>query len=248
MPDQKLVPKSAIVTGAARGIGAAISARLAQAGGFFVIVSDVDGDEAEATARAIRASGGQALAMAADIADRATFPKLFDQADVLCGGVDVLVNNAGIMVRRPMVEIDDAMFDRQIAVNLTGTFTGMREAAKRLRDGGRIINISSSVAAMRAENYSLYGATKAAIETMTAVLAKELRGRNITVNAVAPGATATDLFMDGKSEQAIAAFAKLAPLERIGTPDEIAAVVAFLAGPEGGWINGQTLHANGGVI
>ncbi|TWD55574.1 3-oxoacyl-[acyl-carrier protein] reductase [Agrobacterium vitis] len=248
MAEQTPAQKLAIVTGAARGIGAAISARLAIAGGLFVIVSDLDGDEAEATARSIRASGGKAVAMAADIADRATFPNLFDQAEALCGGVDVLVNNAGIMVRRPMVEIDDAMFDRQIAVNLTGTFAGMREAARRLRDGGRIINISSSVAAMRAENYSLYGATKAAIETMTAVLAKELRGRNITVNAVAPGATATDLFLDGKSEQAIAAFAKLAPLERIGTPEEIAAVVAFLAGPEGGWINGQTLHANGGVI
>jgi 3-oxoacyl-[acyl-carrier protein] reductase len=244
MTDQKL----AIVTGAARGIGAAIAQRLAHDGAFFVILSDVDGDQAEITAHSIRASGGKSVAMAADIADRQTFPQLFDRAEVLCGGVDVLVNNAGIMVRRAMVDIDDAMFDRQIAVNLTGTFNGMREAARRLRRGGRIINISSTVAAMQAENYSIYAATKSAIETMTAVLAKELRGKNISVNAVAPGATATDLFLDGKSDQAIEAFAKLAPLERIGTPDEIASVVAFLAGPEGGWINGQTIRANGGVI
>lgn len=117
-----------------------------------------------------------------------------------------------------------------------------------MHEGGRIVNISSSVAAMRAENYSIYAATKAAIETMTSILAKELRGRSITVNAIAPGATATDLFLDGKSPAAIEAFARLAPLERIGTPEEIAAAVAFLVGPEGGWVNGQTIHANGGVI
>lgn len=240
--------KLAIVTGAARGIGAAVAERLARDLGYCVIINDLDEVAARALVEKIHSAGGEALAVSADVADPASFSLLFDRGEALCGGVDVLVNNAGIMVRRPMVEIDDAMFDRQIAVNLKGTFNGMREAAKRLRSGGRIINISSSVAAMRAENYSIYAATKTAIETMTAVLAKELRGRNISVNAVAPGATATDLFLDGKSQQAIDAFARLAPLERIGTADEIAAVVAFLAGPDGGWVNGQTIHANGGVV
>lgn len=238
----------AIVTGAARGIGAAVAERLARDLGHYVIVNDLDADAADAVVGQIQRSGGQALAVLGDIADPATFSMMFDRAEDLSGGVDVLVNNAGIMVRKPMVEIDDAMFDRQIAVNLKGTFNGLREAAKRLRSGGRIINISSSVAAMRAENYSIYAATKTAIETMTSVLAKELRGRDISVNAVAPGATATDLFLVGKSQESIHAFAKLAPLQRIGTVDEIAAMVAFLAGPEGGWINGQTIHANGGVI
>jgi len=237
----------AIVTGAARGIGAAIARRLAS-DGCTVLVSDLDGDGAELLAGEILTSGGAAFAAQADIADPATFPLLFDKAEAIAGGVDILVNNAGIMVRRPMAEIDDAMFERQIAVNLNGTFFGMREAARRMREGGRVVNISSSVAAMRAANYSIYAATKSAIETMTSILAKELRGRTITVNAIAPGATATDLFLDGKTPDAIGAFAKLAPLERIGTPVEIAAAVSFLAGPEGGWINGQTIHANGGVV
>ncbi|MBB4953088.1 3-oxoacyl-[acyl-carrier protein] reductase [Agrobacterium vitis] len=240
--------KMAIVTGAARGIGAAVAERLARDLGYCVIINDLDEGDAEAVVGNIRRSGGQALALLGDIADPATFSMMFDHAEALSGGVDVLVNNAGIMVRRPMVDIDDAMFDRQIAVNFRGTFNGLREAAKRLRNGGRIVNISSTVAAMQAENYSIYAATKAAIETMTAVLAKELRGRNISVNAVAPGATATDLFLEGKPQSTIDAFAKLAPLERIGTADEIAAIVAFLAGPDGGWINGQTIRANGGVI
>ncbi|MBF2717281.1 SDR family oxidoreductase [Agrobacterium vitis] len=237
----------AIVTGAARGIGAAVARRLA-CDGSIVIISDVDGTGAQTLAEEICASGGKALALAADIADPETFPRLFDKAEAVAGRTDILVNNAGIMVRQPMVDIDDAMFERQIAVNLKGTFFGMREAARRMHEDGRIVNISSSVAAMRAENYSIYAATKAAIETMTSILAKELRGRNITVNAIAPGATATDLFLDGKSPAAIEAFARLAPLERIGTPEEIAAAVAFLVGPEGGWVNGQTIHANGGVI
>ncbi|BCH60841.1 3-ketoacyl-ACP reductase [Agrobacterium vitis] len=237
----------AIVTGAARGIGAAVARRLA-CDGSIVIISDVDGNGAQTLAEEICASGGKALALAADIADPETFPRLFGKAEVVAGRADILVNNAGIMVRQPMVDIDDAMFERQIAVNLKGTFFGMREAARRMHEGGRIVNISSSVAAMRAENYSIYAATKAAIETMTSILAKELRGRSITVNAIAPGATATDLFLDGKNPAAIEAFARLAPLERIGTPEEIGAAVAFLVGPEGGWINGQTIHANGGVI
>jgi 3-oxoacyl-[acyl-carrier protein] reductase len=140
------------------------------------------------------------------------------------------------------------MFDQQVAINLKGSFNAMREAARRLRDGGRIVNFSTSVVGTRIESYGVYAATKAAIETMTSVLAKELRGRSITVNAVAPGPTATDLFLKGKSFELIDRFAKMNPLERLGTPEDIAASVAFLAGPDGSWINGQTLRANGGMV
>jgi 3-oxoacyl-[acyl-carrier protein] reductase len=174
--------------------------------------------------------------------------RLFDSAEAAFGGVDVLVNNAGIMQVTKLADADDAMFDRHIAVNLKGTFNGMREAANRLRNGGRIINFSTSVIGLRAEGYGVYGATKAAIEAMTQILSKEMRGRAITVNAVAPGPTATDLFLKGKSEQLIDHMAKLNPLERLGTPEDIAAAVSFLAGPDGAWINGQVLRANGGMV
>ena len=140
------------------------------------------------------------------------------------------------------------MFDRHIAVNLKGTFNGLREAARRLRSGGRIINFSTSVVGMKLESYGVYAATKAAVEILTAILSKELRGRSITVNAVAPGPTGTDLFFNGKSQELIEHFAKMNPLERLGTPEDIAAAVAFLAGPDGGWINGQVLRANGGMV
>jgi 3-oxoacyl-[acyl-carrier protein] reductase len=140
------------------------------------------------------------------------------------------------------------LFDQQVAINLKGSFNAMREAARRLRDGGRIVNFSTSVVGTRIETYGVYAATKAAIETMTAVLAKELRGRSITVNAVAPGPTATDLFLKGKTQEIIDRFARMNPLERLGTPEDIAASVAFLAGPDGSWINGQTLRANGGMV
>ena len=173
---------------------------------------------------------------------------MFDSAEAAFGGIDVLVNNAGIMKLATIAESDDALFDRQIAVNLTGTFNTLRAAAKRLRDGGRIINFSSSVTTMLQPTYGVYAATKAAVEAMTSILAKELRGRNITVNAIAPGPTATKLFLDGKPQEVIDRLAKLAPLERLGQPEDIAAAVAFLAGPDGAWINGQTLRANGGII
>ena len=160
----------------------------------------------------------------------------------------MLVNNAGIMTLATIAEADDAAFDRQIAVNLKGSFNTMREAASRLRAGGRIINFSSSVVGLLQPTYGVYAATKAAVEAMTAVLAKELRGRSITVNAVAPGPTATDLFLKGKPPELVDRLAKMAPLERLGEPADIAAVVSFLAGPDGAWVNGQVLRANGGII
>jgi 3-oxoacyl-[acyl-carrier protein] reductase len=173
---------------------------------------------------------------------------MFDAAEAAFGGVDVLVNNAGIMKLAKVADSDDALFDQQIAVNLKGTFNALREAAKRLRDGGRIVNFSTSVVGTKLESYGVYAATKAAVEMLTAILSKELRGRSVTVNAVAPGPTATELFLNGKSPELIGRFAKMNPLERLGTPEDIASAVAFLVGPDGGWINGQVLRANGGMV
>ena len=173
---------------------------------------------------------------------------MFDTAETTFGGIDVLVNNAGIMLLSSIVETDDASFERQVGVNLKGTFNTLREAATRIRNGGRIINLSSSVVGLLQPTYGVYAATKAAVEAMTSILAKELRGRAITVNAIAPGPTATDLFLKGKPREVVDHLAKLAPLERVGKPEDIAAAVAFLAGPDGAWINGQTLRANGGII
>ena len=240
--------KVAIVTGASRGIGAAVAERLAKDG--FTVVVNYAGSQAEAEAvvRKIEAAGGRALAAKADVSDPAAMRRLFDSAEAAFGGVDVLVNNAGIMQVTKLADSDDAMFDRHIAVNLKGAFNGMREAANRLRSGGRIVNFSTSVIGLRAEGYGVYGAAKAAIEAMTQILSKEMRGRSITVNAVAPGPTATELFLKGKSDEAIDRFAKLNPLERLGTPEDIAGAVSFLAGPDGSWINGQVLRANGGMV
>jgi 3-oxoacyl-[acyl-carrier protein] reductase len=240
--------KVAIVTGASRGIGAAVAERLA-ADGFTVIVN-YSGDAAPARdlVAKIEGKGGKALAAKADVSDARAVRGMFDMVEAAFGGVDILVNNAGIMALSNIAETDDATFDRQIAVNLKGTFNTLREAAKRLRDGGRIVNFSSSVVGLLMPTYGVYAATKAAVETMTSILAKELRGRTITVNAVAPGPTATDLFMKGKPQEVVDHLAKMAPLERLGQPEDIAAAVAFLAGPDGAWINGQTLRANGGII
>ncbi|EOY6980261.1 SDR family oxidoreductase [Yersinia enterocolitica] len=242
------IQQVAIVTGASRGIGAAIAERLAQEGYTVLINYSRADDEAEALVRKIQQAGGNALSAKGDISDPAAVAQLFTQAETAFGGVDVLVNNAGIMSLSTVADSDDEHFDRQIAINLKGSFNGMREAARRLRNGGRIVNFSTSVVGLKLEKYAVYAATKAAVETMTAILAKELRGRDITVNAVAPGPTATDLFLNGKSAELIEKMAKMAPLERLGTPEDIAAAVEFLVGKDGGWINGQVLRANGGLI
>jgi 3-oxoacyl-[acyl-carrier protein] reductase len=240
--------KAAIVTGASRGIGAAVARRLA-ADGFGVIVNFADkADEADAQVARIGAEGGQAKAVQADVSDPAAVRRLFDEADALFGGVDVLVNNAGIMQLSTIADADDAFFDRHIAINLKGVFNGMREAARRLRSGGRIISFSSSVVGLYQPTYGVYAATKGGVEAMTHVLANEMRGRSITVNVIAPGPTATDLFLKGKPQEVVDRLTKLAPLERLGQPEDIAAAVSFLAGPDGAWINGQVLRANGGVV
>lgn len=240
--------KVAIVTGASRGIGAAIAGRLAKDG--FTVVVNYAGSaaEAEALASRIEKSGGRALVAQADVSDPVAVARMWDTAEAAFGGVDVVVNNAGIMKLSSIADGDDALIDAQIAINLKGSLYMMREASKRLRAGGRIVNFSTSVVGLKLENYGVYVATKAAVEGLTGVLSKELRGRNITVNAVAPGPTATALFLDGKTDDLIDRLAKMNPLERLGTPDDIAGAVSFLAGPDGGWINGQVLRANGGMV
>jgi 3-oxoacyl-[acyl-carrier protein] reductase len=240
--------KVAMVTGASRGIGSAVAERLARDGFAVVVNYSGNADSAAALVSKIEKSGGRALAIKADVSDPRAVGEMFATTVAQLGGVDVLVNNAGVMLLSNLGETDDATFDRQVAINLKGTFNTLREAAKHLRAGGRIINFSSSVVGLLQPTYSVYAATKAAVEAMTKVFAKELRGRNITVNTVAPGPTATDLFLNGKPQTVIDHLAKLAPLERLGQPDDIARAVAFLAGADGAWINGQTLRANGGII
>jgi 3-oxoacyl-[acyl-carrier protein] reductase len=238
----------AIVTGASRGIGAAVAERLAGDGLTVVVNYSGHVKSAEALTAKIERSGGRALTVKADVSNPKAVREMFDKAAAAFGGIDVLINNAGIMKLARIADSDDALFDQQIAINLKGSFNTMREAAKRLRNGGRIVNFSTSVVGTKLETYSVYAATKSAVETMTAILSKELRGRNITVNAVAPGPVATELFLTGKSQELIDRLARMNPMERLGTPQDIASTVAFLVGPDGGWINGQVLRANGGMV
>ena len=237
----------AVVTGASRGIGAAIAERLAR-DGFAVVVNYAESAApAEALVRKIEAAGGRAFAARADVSDPAAVRAMFDRAEEAFGGVDVLINNAGLMPRGPLAGVDDDTFARVIDVNLKGSFNTLREAAKRLRDGGRIINFSSSVTSIRQPGVSVYAGTKAAIEAITGILCKELGPRQIRVNAVAPGPVATDLLKSSPKE-ALDALIEMTPLKRLGQPEDIAAVVSFLAGPDSAWINGQTIRVNGGVV
>ncbi|CAM2195264.1 3-oxoacyl-[acyl-carrier-protein] reductase FabG [Paraburkholderia kururiensis] len=246
----KLASKVAIVTGASRGIGAAIAKRLA-ADGIAVVVNYAGrAADAQAVVAEIEAAGGRAAAVQADVAVPAQVAAMFDQAITLFGGVDIVVNNAGIMQPGlvPLVDTDDTLFDRLVAINLKGTFNTLRVAAKKLRSGGRIVNFGSSIKELAMPGYSVYAATKAAVETMTNIFAKELRGRNITVNAVAPGPTATELFLKDKTPEQVERLAKMPPLERLGQPEDISSVVAFLVSSAADWIDGQTLRVNGGIV
>lgn len=239
--------KVALITGASRGIGAAIARRLV-AGGFAVAINySSSANEANALVKAIEQSGGVAVAIRADVANSGQVKDMFEQVRQQLGEIDVLVNNAGILKTAPLGESSDALFDQTFAINVRGVFNTLREAAKHLKTGGRVVNLSSTTLALDLPGYAIYNGTKAAVEAFTRVFAKELRGRQISVNSVAPGPVATGLFLAGKSEEQIANFANMPALERLGQPSDIAGIVAFLAGPEGGWINGQTIRANGGL-
>ncbi|HEY0577381.1 MAG TPA: SDR family oxidoreductase [Pseudonocardia sp.] len=240
-------PRVAIVTGGSRGIGRESAERLAADG--YALVINYAGNKAEAddAVAAVQKLGGQAIAVRADVADEAAVAALFDTAEQTFGGVDVVVHAAGIMVLSPLVDLDLADLDRLLRTNVRGTFVVDQQAARRLRSGGAIINFSTSVVGLKLPTYSAYNATKGAVEALTGILAKEIGNRDITVNAVAPGPTATALFLDGKSDELIARMAAQNPMGRIGSPADIAEVVAFLAGP-GRWVNGQVIRANGGVV
>ncbi|MBK1623912.1 SDR family oxidoreductase [Afifella marina] len=246
MTDEK--QRVAIVTGASRGIGAAIVERLASDGMAVIVNYAHSREPAERLAAEIERAGGKALAVEANVASTDGVPLLFDAAERTFGGVDILVNNAGIMEFAPLADVSDEALERQIAINLGGVVRGMREGARRLSDGGRIISFSSSVVGLYQPSYGIYAATKAATEALTHILAKELGQRAITVNAVAPGPVETELFTKGKSNEQIAVISRMNPLGRLGRPRDIADVVAFLAGPDSGWVNGQVIRANGGVI
>lgn len=237
----------AIVTGASRGIGAQIAKRLA-ADGFAVAINYASSArEADALVAEIGAAGGRAIAVKADVASAAEVRLLFEATEQQLGKVDVLVNNAGILKAMPLAEHSDALFEQTFAINTRGTFNTLREASARMNDGGRIVNFSSTALALNLPGYAVYNASKAAVEALTQVFAKELRGRRITVNAVAPGPVATELFLQGKSEEQIQQFAKMPPLQRLGQPEDVANVVAFLVGADAAWVNGQILRANGGL-
>ncbi|MBV16891.1 MAG: 3-ketoacyl-ACP reductase [Thalassospira sp.] len=239
--------RTAIITGASRGIGVALAKRLA-ADGFAVVINYANSAAAaEELAESLKSDGRKAIAVKADIARPDAVTALFDKTIAEFGGVDVIVNNAGVMTTQPIAEMEDATFDAMMDINVRGTFNMLREGAKHLRDHGRVINFSTTALHLKLPGYAVYNATKAAVEAMTAVYAKELRGRQITVNAVAPGPVATELFMNGKTDEQIAQFSKMPPLERLGQPDDIAGVVSFLAGTDSGWVDGQTLRANGGL-
>jgi 3-oxoacyl-[acyl-carrier protein] reductase len=240
--------KVAIVTGASRGIGAEVARRLARDGFKIVVNYAGNAEAAKAVTDAVAADGGEAIAFKADVSDAGAVAAMFDQAIAVFGGADVVVNSAGVMKLGPIADLTDDIVDETLDINFKGTFNVCREAARRLRDGGRIINVSSSVIGVRLPTYGIYIASKAAVEGLTQVLAQEMRGRGIRVNAVAPGPVATELFLEGKSPDLLDRMAKMNPLERLGETKDIAGVVAFLAGPDGAWVNGQILRANGGMV
>ncbi|WP_028648168.1 SDR family oxidoreductase [Nocardiopsis sp. CNT312] len=238
----------AVVTGGSRGIGRAVALALAGQGMAVVVGYAANKGEADAVVSEIEAGGGRALASAADVADPDAVAESFDTAERAFGGVDAVVHSAGRIALAPIAGLDLAEFDALHRTNVRGAFVVAQQAARRVRPGGAIVTLSSSVVGLRFPSYGAYAASKGAVEVMTQVLAQELRGRDVSVNAVAPGPTATELFFEGKDEETVAALARRAPLERLGTPEDMAATVAFLASPAGHWVNGQIVRANGGIV
>ena len=236
----------ALVTGGSGGIGQAVVERLV-ADGFSVAVHYAGNRvKADTLVESIVAAGGSGIAVGGDVADENAMQTAFDQVEAAFGGIDVVVNTAGIMILTPIATLGLDDLDRMHRTNIRGTFVVSQQAARRVRAGGAIVNFSTTVTRTSFPGYGAYVASKAAVEAMTPVLARELRGKDITVTTVAPGPTATPLFLDGKDEQTIQNLSKAAPLERLGTPNDIAETVAFLAGPAR-WVNGQVLFVNGGL-
>ncbi|MGW1060787.1 SDR family oxidoreductase [Micromonospora sp. NBC_01412] len=236
----------AIVTGGSHGIGRQVVERLAADGYAVVLNYATSKVEAQEAVAEVIAAGGDAVAVQADVADEFAVADLFDTAERTYGGIDVVVHSAGIVIHSPIAELDLADLDRVHRTNVRGTFVVDQQAARRVRPGGAIINISSTTPRLSLPGYAAYAASKAAMDSITLILARELRGRDITVNAVAPGATTTALFLEGKDEQMIARMAAMSPMNRLGDPTDTADVVSFLAGAAR-WINGQVLYVNGGA-
>jgi 3-oxoacyl-[acyl-carrier protein] reductase len=239
--------KVAIITGSSRGIGKAIATRLAQDGATVAINYSQSADKAEAAVKEIAQNDGKAIALPADVSKIADLERLFDQTIDQLGKVDILVNCAGVVVYKPIVEVSESDFDKIFAINVKGTYFACQQAAKKMADNGRIINISSTTTAMMLPTYSAYVATKGAVEQISRVLAKEVGDRGITVNIVSPGPTDTPLFRQGKTEEQIKHFASMAALGRIGQVEDIADAIAFLCGDDARWITGQNIRVNGGL-
>ena len=237
----------AVVTGASGGIGRDVVKRLAADGFSGAVHYSGSEDRAAEVVGEVVSAGGSAVAVRADVADEHAVSAMFADVTKHYGGVDVVVNTAGIMILAPLAETSLETFDRTLRTNLRGTFIVSQWAAENLREGGALVNFSSSVVKLALPTYAAYAASKGGVEALTPILAKEMRGRNVTVNTVAPGPTATPLFLDGKSDEQVKHMADMAPLERLGEPHDVAEVVSFLAGP-GRWVNGQTIYVNGGVI
>ncbi|WP_019819546.1 SDR family oxidoreductase [Saccharomonospora saliphila] len=236
----------ALVTGGSGGIGRAAVERLAAEGYSLVVHYAAGRDRVDEIVRAVTAAGGRAIPAGGDVADESAMAEVFDTAEREFGGVDVVVHTAGIMPLAPVADMDLETFDRVQRTNVRGTFVVDQLSARRVRDGGAIINFSTSVTRLQIPSYGAYAASKGAVEALTLILARELRGRDITVNAVAPGPTATPLFFEGKTQEHVDQIASMNPMERLGTPADIGQAVAFLAGPAR-WVNGQVLHVNGGA-
>ena len=244
----ELDKKVALVTGASRGIGRAIAVRLGETGASVVVNYSGSQDAAQETVAAVEKAGGRAIAVQADVAKFADVERLWDETLQKFGRLDILVNNAGVMFNKLLADVTEQEFDWIFAVNVKGTFFTCQQAAKRLADGGRIINFSSSTTALMLPTYGAYVATKGAVEQMSRVLAKELGSRGITVNVISPGPTDTELFSQGKTEEDKHRFAQMAALGRLGQPADIADVVVLLVSDQAGWITGQNIRVNGGMI
>ncbi|MBD0394451.1 MAG: SDR family oxidoreductase [Microcoleus sp. C1-bin4] len=242
-----LAGKVAVVTGASRGIGRAIALRLSQEGASVVVNYARGAEQAKDLVSAIEAAGGKALAVQADVSKTAEIRDLFDRTQETYSQIDILVNNAGVTFNKPVAEVTEAEFDNIFAINVKGTFFACQEAAKRMAEGGRIVNFSSSTTAIMMPTYGVYVATKGAVEQLTRSLAKELGDRQITVNVISPGPTDTELFTVGKTAEQIQRFTQMTALGRLGKVEDIADVTAFLCSEQARWITGQNIRVNGGI-